>query len=324
MKSVVAELTGRDAVLLNEDGSFTRSANRGYRIGMQVESPAQAVRFPVKLRWVVSIAAALLMLVGTPAFAYFTSYSYVSVDINPSITLRANVFNRVIGVAALNPEGESLLQNVQLINLEISQAVRRIVSEAAAEGYIQKNSYNGIVIAVASNQDARADEQAAAAVLEAEDALAEDGEEGDVLCEPVGYDMVRDAQALGISAGKLSLILQYLEAAGPNAGISTRDLAGKPVREIMQMLNEALAAAAQGGSQSGDAGAAHQGDETAQESGDSAHDAASDLAPADSQGGISTAAGDSESSYDDSAMQESHENDSEDAEETAEPHEADD
>lgn len=62
---------------------------------------------PVQKRWgiMIAVAMACLLFVSTSVVLYFTPTVVVSVDINPSLEMEINRFNRVVDVKGYNEDG---------------------------------------------------------------------------------------------------------------------------------------------------------------------------------------------------------------------------
>jgi hypothetical protein len=94
--------------------------------------------FPV-MRLATGFACALLLFIGG-LFAY-QSYStvtaYVDIDVNPSIELALNRYGRVVSVNAYNNDGTNVLAKIPVKNKEYGEALRLLVDEMYAQGYIQ-------------------------------------------------------------------------------------------------------------------------------------------------------------------------------------------
>ena len=68
-------------------------------------------RYPAK--FIPHVVAFVLVVVSALGFTYLynTPYSYASVDINPSLTIDVNIFDRVININGVNSEGEEMSES---------------------------------------------------------------------------------------------------------------------------------------------------------------------------------------------------------------------
>lgn len=145
VKGIVAEINGKYAVILTQDGLFKRvRALPGMTVGMEIEA-GQKAGAAVKRRFtarVASMAAVGLFVlgIGFGAYSYTVPYSYVDIDINPSIELAVNVYDRIIGAEALNEDGEKLLEDKDLRHKKLDIGVSELLSRAVEQGYLEADS----------------------------------------------------------------------------------------------------------------------------------------------------------------------------------------
>lgn len=78
----------------------------------------------------------LIFLSGGSAYAYYTPAAIIKVDINPSIELRINYFNRIIKSLPLNADGKILLGTLQLENKSIDEALTLVIDQAKKDNFI--------------------------------------------------------------------------------------------------------------------------------------------------------------------------------------------
>jgi hypothetical protein len=100
------------------------------------------------------------MLFVTPAWAYLTPYSYVSIDVNPSFEFLINRFDRVLTVRGFNDDGRELSKDINidgLKNKEVQNAVKSVLNELKNKGYIIEGQEGGVIIATSSKSEAKKD-----------------------------------------------------------------------------------------------------------------------------------------------------------------------
>lgn len=92
--------------------------------------------FRKKLIIGIALSVVLVISAGIGALAYAAPYSYVNLDVNPSIKFTLNRFNRVIDVEAVNDDGQKILDRVyDLRNMTIEDAVVKAVKTISEEGF---------------------------------------------------------------------------------------------------------------------------------------------------------------------------------------------
>lgn len=144
VKGIIAQIEGKYAVVLTQDGEFRKvRAKPRMETGIEIDidQPSEGVRNTRFLMKVTSIAAAALLALGTGygAYCYTVPYSYVHLDINPSIELTANVYDRIIKAEALNEDGQKLLEGRNLKHEKIDEGVSDLLGEAVRKGYLVEN-----------------------------------------------------------------------------------------------------------------------------------------------------------------------------------------
>lgn len=87
------------------------------------------------------IAVCLLLALGTGGYSvYRRPVSYISIDINPSIELGINRFERVVSADAYNEDGQYILKDVALKNIPYAKAIDRLLSDEAYSHYLTEGS----------------------------------------------------------------------------------------------------------------------------------------------------------------------------------------
>ena len=238
VKALVIEMKGKYAIVVTKKCNFMKIKNDGLmKPGCEVEIPERADFNKKYFIKVASIAAAMVLVMGISfgAYAYNTPYSYISVDINPSVELTANRFDIIINAKGLNDDGEDILQNQSLKNKKVRDGVNVIVSEAAEKGYLSKDREGAVLLTVSSKNQDKADKMK----VDLEEKTKEEAEDIGVTIEVMSQNaaLERRDQAfeMGITPGRLNLI-EKLIAAGSEKKVSEyEDLT---VKEIMKNIKD--------------------------------------------------------------------------------------
>lgn len=236
MKAVIVELLGTQAAALTSDGSFLKIKNRSYAIGQTIELKTQKRNARILLR--IAAAAAAAAVIGIPAYAYYTPYSYVSLDVNPSIEFSLNRFDRVLSYDAVGSDGQEVLKRLSLKNKNIQEAIELTLGTIVDEGYLTAGEPGGIVIAAFCVDPVKSGDLAATLANTAETAVREEALDVEIEAESVGQDRVQEAKELGVTPGKLNLIEKLQQSAEAGEEISTQDWLDKSVKEIMEQTKE--------------------------------------------------------------------------------------
>ncbi len=238
MKAVVVELREHDAAVLTNDGCIIRIKNRNYAIGQVVELKTSAAWKTKKIAVLAASAAAVVMLFGVTAWAYFTPYSYVSLDVNPSIEYSINRFDRVLNATAVNDDGSEILANLDLNNMPIEEAIKDTVDQIAQDGYFEGQDPGGIMISTSSENQQESEQLAQDLQTSAQEVTADNQSPVEVEAISIGLARVTEARALGTTPGKLNLV-EKLKASMENSdSINVEEWLHKSVKEIMKAIKE--------------------------------------------------------------------------------------
>lgn len=192
------------------------------------------------MRKITSIAAVIVITLGVGAggyLAYATPTNYWGVDINPSIQLGSNIFDRVVEVTALNEDAEVLLADLDLNNEEVDSAVTKIVDEATETGYIDELAEDNAVLITSYSDDEEKGEEVQAKIEEkVKKILERKNIKATIIKEKMTEDLKADASSYGISNGKM-LLVQRAVAANPE--LKEEDLVKAPVKNIMREIKYA-------------------------------------------------------------------------------------
>jgi hypothetical protein len=241
MKAVVVEIRDKFAAVLSDDGRIVKITNKNYEIGQVIEMKTQTIPKTRKLAvWAASFIA-VVTLCGASAWAYFTPYSYVSLDVNPSVEYSLNRFDIVLDAEAVNDDGEEILNEIKVENLKnqpIKQAISETIEQISENGYFDDDTEGGIVIATSCNNNEKAEELAEELQLKAEEQIQENGNNVVVEVISVGYERVLNARELGVTPGKLNLVEKLKASSSDPDSIDIEEWLNKPVKEIMKATKE--------------------------------------------------------------------------------------
>ena len=163
---------------------------------------------------------ALVIAGGTGYWAYFSPTCAISVDINPSVELAVNRFDKVISVEGIGADGEALAETLDVRFSSYTDALNCLLENPTVEEYLAEDEV--LSIAVAGDNAAQAD----AILAQAQTCTA--GTEN-VYCHAANMDEIEQAHEAGLSFGKYQAFLQ-LQALDPS--VTAEDVQGLTMREI--------------------------------------------------------------------------------------------
>lgn len=98
-------------------------------------------QYPRQKRVLPRLAAACLLLIlfGGSFFAYtwFSVKAILSIEVNPSVALSINRYERVIDARAMNSDGDDLLDELSLKGLKLETAMDALMGAMNRKGYLQ-------------------------------------------------------------------------------------------------------------------------------------------------------------------------------------------
>ena len=262
MKAIVVEIHKEKAVVLSDNSCFETVKNNNYEIGQVIIMKKQKISI---MKTAMAATAAVVML-SFGSWAYVSPYTYISLDVNPSIEFTLNRFNRVIDVKAINDDGSDILADLKenIRNNSIDDAIEETVEKIKENGYFEDtditftvdkeenamekitendtkndiendqddNKYDGGIIITVSNNNVKLSEE----LTDKLRSIVEEsvGEDVSVEVASIGKDRVEEAKELGVSPGKLRLVEKMQESSSET--IIYSEWIDKPVKEIMSAI----------------------------------------------------------------------------------------
>ncbi len=163
---------------------------------------------------------------------YYTPVSYVSLDVNPSIEITLNRFDKVIETTAFNTEGKTILSALQLKNYNYNDAVKAIVDSITEQGYIADSG----LVAVTLQTNLADKESKMRTTLEEGVLSVISGHHLTAQIEVISVDSqtVSDAHAQDLSPAKYLAIMKLIESDPSVSFESCRDHSIGELRELTE------------------------------------------------------------------------------------------
>jgi|GEM_PF-3344280 len=147
VKGIVIEVKDNSIYLVTRDGEFIKTplTDAPPKIGEEIHV---TIRPKINyLKYTAAAALLMLMILLPVVYVYSQPVAYVCVDINPSVELSLSWKGSVKEAIGLNRDGENLLQQVDIKNKPLNEAMAMLIDKAIAIGYIDKTRENTIQIA---------------------------------------------------------------------------------------------------------------------------------------------------------------------------------
>ena len=172
----------------------------------------------------------LMLCIGVTGWqSYFTEAFALTVDVNPSIEMSVNRFDRVISTKGFNPEGEEVISSVDVKYMNYTDAIDFVLEEEKTQGYLEDDGE--VLVAVVAPK-----KEKAVQVKETIDTAQAEKPQNVVVVQPKKA-AVKAAQKYDMSAGKYQAYLD-LQVIVPE--VTVEEVKEMPVKEIATIMkNEA-------------------------------------------------------------------------------------
>lgn len=212
LKTALDKVTADDAL---------RQSTRAFLARQTGDFGAAKTRRHTARRFAAAFAClALVVAGGTGYWAYFSPTCAISIDINPSVELGVNRFDKVVSVEGIGDDGEALAEALDIRFLDYADALDVLLADPTVEDYLAQDEV--LSIAVAGENEAQAD----AILAQAETCAAGTR---NVYCHAADSAELEHAHEAGLSFGKYQtfLILQSLDPS-----VTAEDVQDLTMREL--------------------------------------------------------------------------------------------
>ena len=192
-----------------------------------------------RLPQVLAAAACLLVLLAGSYWLYFFPTARISIDINPSIELSVNRFDRVIGVEGWNEDGRALAETLDIWFDTYTDAVEAILADQQIAALLAGGGAMDITVVAPQN------EQCSRMLTDLENCTA--GHQN-TRCHTARPEELEDAHELGLSCGKYRA---YLELYALDPSITPEQVSSMTMREIRNLLAQLEGGAGSGAASPG-------------------------------------------------------------------------
>lgn len=240
VKVIILEKNKKFATVLCKNGDFIKIRNKPqYEVGAEVsipDVPDVSIRYYSRIASVAA-AALIVLALSLGTYAYYLPYNYINIDINPSIEVVTNIFDRTIEVRGLNTDGKKVVALDNLNNININECVKRILNGAVKKGYLVTVKDNAVMFTVSNKSDSNTEkiqkELEKTTVSELKKIVEKDVK---IIVENVSIIKFDENSKNDKSTGKM-MILENLKAADEN--INTAKYNDASVKEILNKIEEA-------------------------------------------------------------------------------------
>ena len=208
-----------------------------------MEKNASKTMFFLRQRVLAGIIAACFCMIalagGTYSYQNGRVDSVIGIDVNPSVELSVNKKNRVLSAKALNQDGETIVQDMDLKGVDLNVAVNALIGSMVTHGFLD-NLDNAILVTVSNDSIKKASSLRSAVVSDIKTTLEEKKLKAVVYDQQViEEDEVKAlAGQYQISYGK-AYFLKELIAQNPSLTMNDmEELAPLTMEEIAKVITE--------------------------------------------------------------------------------------
>ena len=165
----------------------------------------------------VAIACALVVVIGAMSlvvtnFANVSGKTIISIDVNPSIELCVDNNDTVIDSTAVNDDGEEILEDVEIENVDVDTAIDQVIDEMVEEGYLTPEQ-NSVLISVNNKNEKRGKELKDKISQKVDKFLSKKGIKASIISQQVVEENNEElAEKCKISKGKARFISKIIDA----------------------------------------------------------------------------------------------------------------
>lgn len=207
----------------------------GEKRGLLARHGARRQAQVVTLRRRLAVAACLVVaLVAAGGWAWLTPTATISVDVNPSVELGINRFDRVVSARGVNDDGRALLSEVDVWGATYDEAVDRLLASSNVSTLLAEGGQAEVTVVDQGDSDQ------CARLLAGVEACASEHE--NTHCHGADEDDVSAARDVGLSYGKYRLLLEIQELDPSVTADDVRDLSMREMLDLLESLGGSDAA----------------------------------------------------------------------------------
>ena len=156
---------------------------------------------------------------------YFTPRSVISVDINPSVEMEVNMFDRVISVKGYNEDGQQLADSVDVVHKDYYSALNSLINSEIIQNCLADRQELTVTLACDNPEKSRQMGERINSCT---------GRVENSYFYTCSYDWVQSAHNMGFSSGKYQAYLRLREV---YPDITPQQAAEMTMKEIHRMTD---------------------------------------------------------------------------------------
>ena len=151
MTGIIVEIKGKKMLVMNDKGDFKKLKYReGYDIGQEIDLTGHIGIYgttPMQRAFALIVFFIVIIVVGI--YTYYTPYSYVNIDIKPSIEIVLNRYKKVLDVQGINEEGQIIVESKgDFMHNDVGNTVSWFIGQAYELNYLNRDEEKEIIITI--------------------------------------------------------------------------------------------------------------------------------------------------------------------------------
>lgn len=195
---------------VNAEEELKNSTRKYIQNEIQKRNGAYSRVFVNKFAGILAVVFTIAFLGSFSYDLYFTASAYVDLDVNPSIELIINRFDRVIDTNAYNADGEDILSEVSLKFKSYRDALQILIGAVEQNGFLKDDGL--VSVTLQANNINRKDELLSNIHAEIAAIMTERQSASQIDVFPVSSYTRSHAHELNISPAKYLAVLELIEA----------------------------------------------------------------------------------------------------------------
>ena len=203
---------------------------------LQIEEKKERKKHMNRILKYAFVPVLLFAIIIGSFMVYNNPSTYVSIDINPSIMLTVNRFDKVIKVESLNDDAKKLTENMHLYGMDVTDATTKITDKAIELGYIDEQIDNNVVlISTYCNNTEKQNKLQQQLHQNLNDSFNKKGIGSLIIDMELTEEDAQKANEYGVSEAKVLFVKKAIEE---NPELNFEDLIYLPTREIAKYIDE--------------------------------------------------------------------------------------
>lgn len=174
------------------------------------------------------LLACLALVILAGGWAWFSPSATISVDINPSLELWLNRFDKVVQVVGWNEDGRELASSLDLKYMDYEQALEEIMASEKVSSLLADDGVLSLAV-VGDNE-----KQCGRLLTGLQQCTAG---QGNAYCYSADEEELEAAHSLGLSYGKYRVYLELLELGSDISPREVNDMSMRELRDMMESLS---------------------------------------------------------------------------------------